>query len=50
MYRVLDRVVDHWRATGFARLLVVEHAKTHSLPPGGKQKAFGETVVTVYRR
>lgn len=48
--RVLDRVVDHWRATGFARLLVVEHAKTHPLPPGGKQKAFGETVVTVYRR
>lgn len=48
--RVLDRVVDCWRSTGFSRVLIVEHARTHPLPPGGTKKAFGETLVTVYRR
>lgn len=48
--RILDRVVEQWRRLRFARVLVAEHAREHTLPPGGKKQRFGETVVTVYRR
>jgi 16S rRNA (guanine966-N2)-methyltransferase len=47
--RILDRVVTRWKAQPFARVLVVEHARTHLLPPGGKKRSFGETSVSVYR-
>lgn len=47
--RMLDRVLDTWRATRFARVLAAEHARTHVLPPGARRLAFDETVVTIYR-
>lgn len=47
--RMLDRVLDHWHATGFARVLVAEHAVTHDLPPGATRLVFDETLVTIYR-
>ena len=46
--RMLDRVIDHWRERAFARVLAVEHARTHELPPGGRQWIFDETAVTIY--
>ena len=50
--RMLDRVIDHWLATGFSRVLAVEHARGHDLPrsPNTKSRTFEDTVVTVYRR
>jgi 16S rRNA (guanine966-N2)-methyltransferase len=47
--RMLDRVVESWQATGFARVFVAEHAAGHSLPGGGRRYDYGDTVVTVYR-
>jgi len=47
--RMLDRVIDTWRATRFARVLAVEHARTHALPRGAVQRVFEETAVTIYR-
>ncbi|HEY0780047.1 MAG TPA: RsmD family RNA methyltransferase [Gemmatirosa sp.] len=47
--RMLDRVIDSWHATGFARVLAAEHARTHPLPPGDDHLALGDTTVTIYR-
>ncbi|MDF1503951.1 RsmD family RNA methyltransferase [Roseisolibacter sp. H3M3-2] len=47
--RMLDRVLDAWNARPFARVLVVEHARAHRLPEGGRWRAFGDSVVTIYR-
>lgn len=47
--RQLDRVVDHWRANHFARVLAAEHARAHPLPPGAQRLTFDDTAVTVYR-
>jgi len=47
--RMLDRVIDTWRATRFARVLAVEHARAHVLPAGASRRAFDDTLVTVYR-
>lgn len=47
--RMLDRVIDTWRVTRFARVLAVEHLRTHVLPAGTARRAFEDTVVTVYR-
>ena len=46
--RMLDRVIEGWLATRFAPVLVAEHAATHKLPKGAKQKQFGETSVSFY--
>lgn len=46
--RMLDRVIEGWQATRFARILVAEHATTHKLPAGAKKKYFGETSVSFY--
>lgn len=48
--RMLDRVLDGWLARPFARVLAVEHARTHELPPGAHRRTFDDTMVTVYRR
>ena len=48
--RMLDRVLDGWFTTGFSRVMAVEHARTHVLPPGGRQRAYDQTVITVYTR
>jgi len=47
--RMLDRVLDSWNATHFARIFVAEHAPTHSLPRGGQRYDYGESSITIYR-
>jgi 16S rRNA (guanine966-N2)-methyltransferase len=47
--RKLDRVLESWRQSHFARILAVEHAQTHDVPNGARRRVFGDTVVTVYR-
>jgi 16S rRNA (guanine966-N2)-methyltransferase len=47
--KMLDRVIEGWQASRFARILVVEHAGTHKLPRGTVGKMFDETAVTIYR-
>jgi 16S rRNA (guanine966-N2)-methyltransferase len=47
--RMLDRVIESWHATRFARVLAVEHARTHELPAGAHRRAFDDSVVTIYR-
>jgi 16S rRNA (guanine966-N2)-methyltransferase len=47
--RLLDRVVETWRAGRFAHILAVEHARGHALPSGGRRHLFGDTAVTIYR-
>lgn len=47
--RMLDRVIDTWRERRFARVLVVEHARTHELPRGDVRRTVGDTTVTIYR-
>lgn len=47
--RMLDRVLESWRATHFSRILAVEHARTHALPRGAQQRTFDDTTVTIYR-
>lgn len=48
--RKLDRVLAHWSATGFSRVLAFEHASDHDLPIRGRSKRIGDSVVTVLRR
>jgi len=48
--RQLDLVIASWTATGFAGILVVEHARGHEIPPGAWRRSFEDTTVTVYRR
>ena len=48
--RMLDRVIDHWLESGFARVLSVEHARRHVLPRGDVTERFDDTLVTIYRR
>lgn len=48
--RMLDRLIETWRAKTFARILTVEHAATHDLPPGGRRRVVDEnTAITTYR-
>ncbi|MHB0961782.1 MAG: RsmD family RNA methyltransferase [Gemmatimonadaceae bacterium] len=47
--RMLDRVIEGWQVTHFARVFVAEHAPSHELPRGGKRFEYGESVVTIYR-
>jgi 16S rRNA (guanine966-N2)-methyltransferase len=47
--RMLDRLIDTWRATQFAPVLAVEHARTHALPPGALRRTFDDTTITIYR-
>jgi acyl-CoA synthetase (AMP-forming)/AMP-acid ligase II len=47
--RMLDRVLDTWRTRRFSRVLAVEHAATHALPPGAFRGRYEDTLVTIYR-
>lgn len=47
--RMLDRVIDSWRATRFSRVLAVEHARAHELPAGANRLTFDDTAITIYR-
>ena len=46
--RMLDRVIETWQRTRFARVLAVEHAARHEVARGGIRRVFEETAVTVY--
>jgi len=46
--RMLDRVIEGWQRTHFARVLVAEHAATHPLPPGAEIARFEDTSVSFY--
>ncbi len=46
--RMLDRVIDAWRAKRFARILAVEHASDHVLPRGTRRREFDDIAITVY--
>jgi 16S rRNA (guanine966-N2)-methyltransferase len=48
--RQLDRVLASWKASGFAKILVAEHARTHDVPSGANRRVFEDTFVTIYRR
>jgi 16S rRNA (guanine966-N2)-methyltransferase len=46
----LDRLIEIWMETPFARVLTVEHAHDHALPVAGESWDFGEnTWVTIFR-
>ena len=47
--RMLDRVIDSWRAQRFSGVLAVEHATTHELPRGSLRRTFEDTAITIYR-
>lgn len=47
--RMLDRVIESWRAKRFSPILAVEHARSHELPKGALRRAFDDTIVTIYR-
>jgi 16S rRNA (guanine966-N2)-methyltransferase len=47
--RMLDRVIEGWQGTRFARVLAVEHARTHELPAGALCRILDESAVTIYR-
>lgn len=47
--RMLDRVIESWRASQFGRVLAVEHARDHEVPAGALRRTFDETVITLYR-
>ena len=47
--RMLDRVIEGWQQTRFARVLAVEHAATHPLPKGQLYRLFEDTAITIYR-
>lgn len=47
---MLDRLIESWNRTPFARILTVEHAADHALPVRGETWDFDETTaVTIYR-
>ncbi len=48
--RMLDHVISAWVRSGFARVLVAEHARAHVLPVGAETLTVGDTAVTIYRR
>jgi 16S rRNA (guanine966-N2)-methyltransferase len=47
--RMLDRLIDSWKAVAFARVLAVEHAKNHVVPRGQLHRVFGDSAITIYR-
>ena len=47
--RMLDRVIEGWQRSYFAKTLVVEHAASHVLPPGAHHERFDDTAITIYR-
>jgi 16S rRNA (guanine966-N2)-methyltransferase len=47
--RMLDRVIETWQATHFARVLAVEHERTHELPRGAHRREFEDSAITIYR-
>lgn len=47
--KMLDLVLESWRANRFSRVLALEHPSSVELPRGALRRAFDDTAVTVYR-
>ena len=47
--KMLDRVLDDWRARGSSRVLVLEHAVTHELPRAAARRVLEDTAISIYR-
>ncbi|MEO8623942.1 MAG: RsmD family RNA methyltransferase [bacterium] len=47
--KMLEMILESWRAVRFARVLAIEHAVTHEVPAGTQRRVFEDTVVTIYR-
>jgi 16S rRNA (guanine966-N2)-methyltransferase len=47
--RMLDRLIEAWSSTRYARILAVEHARTHKLPAGSHREIIEESALTIYR-
>jgi len=47
--RKLDRVLEYWQRTPFARVLLLEHAADHDLPRAERTRRVEDTVVSLYR-
>lgn len=47
--RMLDMVLASWNVTHFARVLVVEHERTHAIPAGAQRRLIDDTVISIYR-
>lgn len=47
--KMLDRVIDTWTQSHFARILAVEHRTDHELPKGAVHRVFDDTAITIYR-
>lgn len=47
--RMLDRLIETWQVRRFARVLAVEHARSHAIPAGAERRIFEDTAITVYR-
>jgi 16S rRNA (guanine966-N2)-methyltransferase len=45
-----EQLADRWLANPFARVLGIEHEKSVHLPQSEDRRAYGDTVVTFYRR
>lgn len=45
---MLNRVIEHWQASRFSRILAAEHVTTHVLPPGAQLKRFDRTTLSFY--
>jgi 16S rRNA (guanine966-N2)-methyltransferase len=47
--RMLDRVIEAWKAVKFSKVLAVESAATHDLPRGTSRRTIDATSITIYR-
>lgn len=47
--KVLDRILEMWRAKPFARTVRAEHAANHIMPTGGKRLTVEDVRATVHR-
>src|SRR4051812_27591298 len=47
--RMLDRVIEHWQVSRFAKILVAEHARVHEVSKGASRFVLDDTAVTFYR-
>ena len=47
--KMLDRVLDDWRARGFSRVLAVEHAASHELPRAAARRVLDDSAISIYR-
>ncbi|MDB4882831.1 MAG: hypothetical protein JWL95_1597 [Gemmatimonadetes bacterium] len=47
--KMLDRVLDDWRARGFSRVLAIEHSASHELPRAVARRTFDDSAISIYR-